>query len=456
MTIQSNNPNDGLRNVKPINEEYPIDLVFNNLGKHKEAHDNRATNISTQERPKFVRWFGKALIILTLISFIFVGLILNALQLVLCLTIRLSNNRQWRRLHKLANGYLIYMIYTQPIFLIYFWPRVDMKIHLADQQMIADVKKDLLGIIIANHTYELDWMMCFFLADQIGNIGSYKCFAKDELKWLPVIGWSFWMSDLIYVKRDWNRDKIDIEKKLDELLIYDQILLGIFAEGTRMTREKYYEAVEFARSRNMEPLKYHLFPRARGFNFTLRHYLRATNLEKPIRVFNLEIVLPDRPNFKHFLEGSYIKADIYCEEVAITDEIREEARISKDSEDCPKLTRFLQDIYRRKDEIIEGYQRESGFHPHNDRFTKRALFPIRKPYAIGFYWLILMSSTYGTIAYLAVTLFAKSIAFWTLIATLLTSGMLMLRQIEKESKPNNLRMLKRNKMACQICDPKAA
>ena len=389
----------------------------------------------------------------------FVGLILNLLQLFLCLTVKLSDHFQWRRWHKRANGLLVYLLYTQPIFLIYFWTRVELAVHLQHKNLISYVRENIMGIIIANHTYELDWLMCFLLADQLGNIGAYKSFAKDELKYLPVIGWSFWMTDLIYVKRNWEQDRLGMEKKLDELLVYDQMLLGIFAEGTRLTKEKYAEAREFAVSKKLEPYKYHLFPRARGFNFTLRHYLRAANLEKKmeenlIKLLNVEIVLPERPNFRQFLEGSYIKAEIYCEEVPVTDEIRQEALESEDAENCPKLTKLLQDIFRRKDEIIEQYGADGGFHLPNEKNPNGTLYPLKKPVGVTVCYIILMSITYGTFAYLAMTVFSGSIKFWTIVIGSLVSALLMLQRIERESKPNNLRMLK--KRSDQALDPKAA
>jgi len=453
---EENNNND---ESEECEERLPIDLVLDKLAFQTRS---KTCEMDTRERSRVAKWFGKLLILLTLVSFIFVGIILNTIQLVLCLSSKLSNDQRWRRMHKSANGYLVYLIFTQPIFLIYFWPRVDMKVFLADKKLIEEVKTNVLGILIANHTYELDWMVCFLLADQMGNIGSYKCFAKDELKWLPVIGWTFWMSDLIYVKRNWDQDRLDIEKKLDELMSYDQILLGIFAEGTRYTKEKYEEAVEFAQNQNLEPFKYHLFPRRRGFNFTLRQYLRATDSErkidgKTIRLFNMEIVLPDRPNFKHFLNGSYIKADVYCEEVEISNDIVEEAKASKPGEECPRLTNLLLDIYRRKDEIIEEYHKNGGTFKSLSGSSNGSLYPLKSPYGVAFCWFVFMLFTYGTVTYLALNVFIQSFEFWSFIVITLTSGLLMLRRIERESKPNNIRMLNGNHSTKrQICDPKAA
>lgn len=394
------------------------------------------------------RLLGKLLILLTLVSFIFVGLILNLVQLILTLTIRLSNNRSWRRWHKQLNGQIVYAVFSQPVFLLYVWPRWQLDIVLEDMKLMEDVKENIFGIIIANHTFELDWMTCFVLADQLGNMGNYKCFSKDELKWLPIIGWTFWMADLIYVKRDWKHDRLRIADKLDQLLDYNQILLGIFAEGTRWTEEKHEDAVKFAESRSIEPYKYHLFPRPRGFNYTLRHYLRLQGSASsasgqkqvmntgPVRVFNLEIIMPDRPKFKTFLEGGLLRASVYCEEVHLSEELRNEALQASDEDNCPKLTKLLQDIFRRKDQLVEEFTANGGRFPL--KTSRAGHYPIRKPTTPLIYWLIGMSLTYGTFTYLACTVFAGSLPFWTLVVVSLTSGVLLLKRIEYESLPTKL------------------
>lgn len=400
-----------------------------------------------QRRSALERCLGKVLILLTLISFLYVGLLLNLIQLVLTLTIRLSNNRSWRRWHKKLHGQIVYAVFSQPVFLLYVWPRWQLNIVLDDMRLMEEVKGNIFGVIIANHTFELDWMTCFIMADQLGNMGNYKCFSKDELKWLPVIGWTFWMADLIYVKRDWKRDRLRIAEKLDQLLDYDQILLGIFAEGTRWTREKHEDAFKFARSRGLAPYKHHLFPRPRGFNYTMRHYLRAAASRDPadlntgpVRLFNLEIVMPDRPKFSSFLEGGLLRADVYCEEVALNDELCREALESRDEDDCPKLTRLLQDIFRRKDELIDEYTRNGQRFPIRSA-ERGGKYPLKWPLKPLVYWLLGMSLTYGSIASLAYRhVQTGSLANWTaIVLVLVASGVLMLRRIQRESLPTRLK-----------------
>lgn len=386
---------------------------------------------------------------MTIISFIFVGLFINLLQLLLVCTIRLSDNKKWRLMHKKLDGNLIYLLYTQPIFIAYFWSNMKVKIVLNDVSIIEDVKKPLLAILLPNHTYELDWLTCFVLADQLGNIGSYKCFSKDELKYLPIIGWSFWMSDLIYVKRNWQQDKLNIDKKLDELLTYEQILLGIFAEGTRFTPERYELAKEFMTTRNIEPYKYHLYPRSRGFAYTLGHYLYSSRVlnkfdEKLLRLFNMQIMMPDRPGFRDFLAGKQLIADVYCEEVSLSREFRDQmiehhSREVKNSSETnfrssEEAVKLMENIYRRKDQLVDEYQ-ANGNKFAVDESAGGGYFPYKRPVRPFMYWLTFMSFTYGSLTYLALVIFAESVTFWSLLVVFMSSGLLMLRRISRESKP---------------------
>ena len=45
---------------------------------------------------------------------------------------------------------------------------------------------------------------------------------KNILKYIPVVGWSFWMSEYICVHRSFDKDKKIIDRRLKELSFYDE------------------------------------------------------------------------------------------------------------------------------------------------------------------------------------------------------------------------------------------
>lgn len=402
--------------------------------------DNKAApeaKASADERPRFVKIVGKTVIFMTIVSFLFVGILINIIQLILKLTLKFSDERWWRMMHKRINSYLLYALFSPPICLLYYWSNASLNIQLADKNLLGVVREKMLGIIIPNHSYELDYMICFVLADQLGNLGNYKSMPKDELKYLPIIGWALWMGDLVFVKRDWKQDRKHISHKLDQLFDYEQTVLGLFAEGTRWTPEKHQISVEYAKSRNMQPLRYHLIPRTRGFNYTIRHYVREIELNKrldpsQLRLFNLEIVMPDIMNFSDFMNGRQLRADVYCEEIVLSETLRQQVVESTSEDDCPQLTQLIHGIYRRKDELVEEYK------ANGNKFVvdpeHGCPFPFKRGKLTLVIWFLGFFTTHFTLGYLATTLFADSIVFWSLLVGFITACVWMLRKIDQESR----------------------
>lgn len=397
-----------------------------------------------RQRTDLEKFVGRVVIIVTFGSFLFCGVCINALQLLLLLTIGQIKQPKWRALYKKINGKLVWLMLTPQLSLLYYWCRFDVRICVDDMDIIEDThKQQLMGVLLANHTFNIDYMMCIVLSDQVGNVGSYKSFSKDELKYLPVVGWSLCMSDMIFVKRDWKRDCIDLRRKLSNLFDYDQILLAIFAEGTRWTPEKHRASVEYAHSMGLKPLKHHLMPRVKGFTFAIRCLARKIFVEKLydenlFNMYNLQIVMRGEPSFRDFLEGRTIRGDVYCERIPFTDELRQEAINTDDHDDCPKLTQLLLDTYQRKDEIVDEYRangnkfvpkcaQRGGYFPY-----KRRLEPLIAT-IVGIIY------TYSLIFYMATcTSLANSFTFWLLIIGFFSSTVWLVGRIARESKTSDV------------------
>lgn len=412
------------------------------------------SKIKSEQRSEMSKFFGKTLIFMTIISFLFVGFIINILQLILVVTIKLSQNKRWRNFHKRLNSNLVTILFSPPIAILYTWSQMELNILVADKNLISEAKLPLLGIIIPNHSFELDYMVSFALADQLGDIGNYKSLSKNELKYLPIIGWALWLSDIVFVKRNWKEDKLTMASKLNELFDYKQFLLGLFAEGTRWTPEKHQASVEFALSRSIKPLKHHLIPKTRGFNYIIRHYYREIILnkrmnEKVFRIFNLQIMMPEKPKFRDFMNGQQIRADVYCEEVFLSEEMKEEMLRSKDQDDCPKLSKLIYEIFKRKDQLVDEYRTKGRFVVDWEKGAKWPFMRRKRPIMI---WLVGFMFTYSLFIYLTLTTFSNSSLFWSILAAFVTSCFYMLKRIARESKPKRIAIgsLRRNEETSQV------
>lgn len=376
------------------------------------------------DRAKWVYFLGKFLQVLTFGQYFFVGLTLVLTQLILRGIICSISDLKWRRRLKKLSSQLTYITYAPGMAFNYFWARAELNIHSNDKKTFEDLKKArMFGVIVANHSFTVDYITVHTLFDQFDRLTCVKLMGKNEIKYLPIAGWSAYLTDTVFVKRDWNRDRETLKSQLNELLDYDCTFFTLYAEGTRFTSQKYRDSVEFCRSKNIEPFKHHLIPKPKGFVATLRHFIRETHSrgleeEQPVRLFNLETLIPGGFNISDFLGGKKFAVDIMIEEIKIEPEIRKEALESTDEldcNDCPKMRELLLEIYRRKDNIVEQYKLNSNTFvlANSERGGK---YPFRRNERTVLLSIPLFALTYGTLGYLALVRFADSLVFWSLLS----------------------------------------
>ena len=72
------------------------------------------------------------------------------------------------------------------------------------------------------------------------------------------------MVDFIYLKRDWEKDRLHLLQSLASLMDHCPLLLLIFPEGTTISKETLQSANEFQKSRGLPLTKHSLQPKATG------------------------------------------------------------------------------------------------------------------------------------------------------------------------------------------------
>ncbi|CAG2173217.1 unnamed protein product, partial [Oppiella nova] len=152
------------------------------------------------------------------------------------------------------------------------WSGSTAEIYFADQST-ADGFGSEHSLVVANHRYETDAAFLWLVAERYGCLGSSKAFAKRELRYVPIIGWTFFFGEYIFLERDWRKDADNIATGLDHIMAHKQpTLLMIAAEGTRFTAQKYETSMKFAADRGLGVhYKHHLLPRVKGFAYSVRH-----------------------------------------------------------------------------------------------------------------------------------------------------------------------------------------
>ncbi|PKA58221.1 1-acyl-sn-glycerol-3-phosphate acyltransferase PLS1 [Apostasia shenzhenica] len=122
------------------------------------------------------------------------------------------------------------------------------------------------ALLVSNHRSDIDWLVGWILAQRSGCLGSALAVMKKSSKFLPVIGWSMWFSEYLFLKRSWVKDEETLKSGLQRLKDFPQpFWLALFVEGTRFTPAKLLAAQEYAALHGLPIPRNVLIPRTKGF-----------------------------------------------------------------------------------------------------------------------------------------------------------------------------------------------
>ena len=68
------------------------------------------------------------------------------------------------------------------------------------------------AIVVSNHVSWADFYMIQHLAIRSGMLGRCRWFAKQQLKWVPFLGWGLWAMGMPLVSREWTKDRREMER----------------------------------------------------------------------------------------------------------------------------------------------------------------------------------------------------------------------------------------------------
>ncbi|KAJ6425828.1 hypothetical protein OIU84_026415 [Salix udensis] len=99
------------------------------------------------------------------------------------------------------------------------------------------------ALVMCNHRSDIDWLVGWVLAQRSGCLGSAVAVMKKSSKFLPVIGWSMWFSEYLFLERNWAKDEITLKSGLQRLRDFPRpFWLALFVEGTRFTQAKLFSS----------------------------------------------------------------------------------------------------------------------------------------------------------------------------------------------------------------------
>ncbi|XP_054718509.1 1-acyl-sn-glycerol-3-phosphate acyltransferase delta-like [Uloborus diversus] len=286
-------------------------------------------------------------VIIFFLTFVFLisGLFINLLQAILYLTLYNRNRSLYRKL----NYYLIYTSWAQILSMAEWWSNTSCNLY-GDEEALNMFGKEH-SIVVMNHKYDTDWLMCWFVCDKLGMLGNAKTCAKKSLRLVPIIGWGWVFGEMIFLERNWEKDKLILGTKLHNLVEYDDpIMLLYFCEGTRFTPEKHKASMEFAKARNLPQLKHHLCPRTNGFNLSV-----SEMKNKMTAIYSIQLGFPEtslKPTFSNMLRGYSFTGDMHIKRIPMSE-------VPTESDEA--TSKWLHQLYQEKDELMDNYFKTNKF-----------------------------------------------------------------------------------------------
>lgn len=335
----------------------------------------------------------KALTLATIITFLWSGLAINLLQLLNYLILRKINFTLFTK----VNYYLMYSAWAQIVTLFDWVFESSFKVYhsKADEE---DAMFQEHSIFLANHSYELDWVGAWLVTDKFGQLASCKAMLKSDLKYVPIVGWSWALSDQLFLDRNWERDKHKFGDSIDVLLKYQPMVATFFCEGTRFTKDKFLLSQQFAKERGIEAPKYHLIPRTKGFVAVVRH-LKQRQIEDPklkVYIYNAQVAYEENGamNIGDIVKrGLKPRGHCFFQRISLDE-------VPGDEEGCAQ---WLHNLFLKKDSLQEHFNKHLSFPGYVD-----SKFVSYKPrLATLFNWLFWTLYTFLAIAYLTASLYAR-------------------------------------------------
>lgn len=125
-------------------------------------------------------------------------------------------------------------------------------------------------ILIANHQIYTDWLYLWWIAYCNGMHGRLYIVLKESLKKIPVLGWGMQLSQFIFLKRNWEKDKPHMASALQKLnTMADPMWLLLFPEGTNLAPDTRQKSAAWAQKSGIPDMQHVLLPRTTGLQFCL-------------------------------------------------------------------------------------------------------------------------------------------------------------------------------------------
>ncbi|XVE75650.1 hypothetical protein DITRI_Ditri12bG0110100 [Diplodiscus trichospermus] len=206
------------------------------------------------------------------------------------------------------------------------------------------------ALVMANHRSDIDWLVGWVLAQRSGCLGSSIGVMKKSSKFLPVIGWSMWFSEYLFLERSWAKDENTLKAGLQRLKDFPRpFWLALFVEGTRFTQAKLLAAQEYATSQGLPVPRNVLIPRTKGFVSAvsqMRSFVPA--------IYDITVAIPrssPSPTMLRLFKGQSSVVHVHVKR-----------RLMKELPETDEaVAQWCKDLFVEKDKLLDKHVAEDTF-----------------------------------------------------------------------------------------------
>ncbi|KAK6941855.1 Phospholipid/glycerol acyltransferase [Dillenia turbinata] len=332
--------------------------------------------------------------------FLLSGLVVNLSQAFFFILVRPFSKNAYRRINRV----LAELLWLELVWLIDWWANVKVRLY-ADLETYQMMGKEH-ALVMCNHRSDIDWLVGWVLGQRSGCLGSCLAMMKKSSKMLPVIGWSMWFSEYLFLERSWAKDESTLKSGLQQLRDYPlPFWLALFVEGTRFTLAKLLAAQEYATSTGLPVPKNVLIPRTKGFVSAVSHMRSFVPA-----VYDITVTIPKdspQPTMIRLLKRQPSVVHVHFKRHSMKD--------LPESDDA--VAQWCRDIFVAKDALLDKHIADNTFGEENYRDTGR---PLKSLVVVTCWSCLLILGTLKFLQWTSLLSSWKGIAFSTLSLGIVT------------------------------------
>lgn len=348
--------------------------------------------------------------------FLLSGFIVNIVQATCFLAIRPFSKSTYRKINRV----IAELLWIQLVWLFDWWAGVKVRVY-ADSETYNSMGKEH-ALVISNHRSDVDWLVGWLLAQRSGCLGSALAVMKKSSKFLPVIGWSMWFNEYLFLERSWAKDENTLKSGLQRLKDFPRpFWLALFVEGTRFTPAKLLASQEYAQSQGLPIPRNVLIPRTKGFVSAvsnMRSFVPA--------IYDITVAIPkDQPSPTML---RILKAQSSEVHILIKRHLMNELPETNDG-----VSEWCKDTFVAKDAILDKYLAEGTFGEENYKPIGR---PLKSLLVVMFWSCLLSYATYRFFKWTALLSTWKGVGFSALglsLVVVLMNVFIVFSQAERSS-----------------------